>query len=105
MKKISFFIFTYLFCLQLTAQKTVTSLNASGSGSLAEAITSLASTGGTIIFSSGLSGTITISSGFTNITGTVTITGNGTSSTIISGGDSSSRMFSVSGSGNLTIKK
>ena len=75
------------------------------SGSLAEAITSLASTGGTIVFSSGLSGTITISSGFTNITGTVTITGNGTSSTIISGGDSSSRMFSVSGSGNLTIKK
>ncbi|MDA1143398.1 MAG: thrombospondin type 3 repeat-containing protein [Bacteroidetes bacterium] len=105
MKKISFLIFTYVFCLHLNAQTTVTSLAASGSGSLAEAITSLASTGGTIIFSSGLSGTITISSGFTNITGTVTITGNGTSSTIISGGDSSTRMFSVSGSGNLTIKK
>lgn len=94
-----------VFGLHLNAQTTVTNLNPSGSGSLDEAITNLASTGGTIIFSSGLSGTITISSGFTNITGTVTITGNGTSSTIISGGDSSSRMFSVSGSGNLTIKK
>ena len=103
--KYSALILFLFFKISFAQTFEVKNLNSSGIDSLDEAITSLASTGGTIVFSSGLSGTITISSGFTNITGTITITGNGTGSTIISGGDSSSRMFSVSGSGNLTIKK
>ncbi len=87
----------------LSAQTTVTNLNSSGAGSLYDAINGIAGAGGTIIFDSNLSGTINITSGFPNITSTVIINGNGRTNTIIDGGGTSTRIFSVSGSGSLTI--
>jgi len=86
-----------------SAQTTVTNLNSSGAGSLYDAINLIAATGGTINFDSNLSGTINITSGFPNITSSVIINGNGRINTIIDGGGTSTRMFSVSGSGSLTI--
>ena len=95
--------FILLISLTVKAQITVTSISNTGAGSLYDAINQIATSGGTINFDASLAGTINITSGFPNITSSITMNGNGRANTIIDGGGVSSRMFSVSGSGNLTI--
>jgi len=97
-----YFFLMLLVLSNLNAQITVTNLNASGSGSLYDAISQIATTGGTINFDPSLSGEISISTSFPTITSEITINGNGKYITEIDF-NFASRMFIVSGTGSLTI--